>query len=159
MAKFLVTIIWSPFGFHIVDILPPKVKFNSAYFITHILNPLVNKKTEYGFQNGKRKVDLHLDNCKVHNSKVSIDTTEENGFKRLDHSPYSPDLAPSDFFLFGYIKEKLRGSKYTSADALEDGIKYILSQIPKEMLLAVFDEWMKRCEAVIANEGSYIDEL
>jgi hypothetical protein len=29
--------------------------------------------------------------------------------KQALHRPYSPDLAPSDFFLFGYDKGKLTG--------------------------------------------------
>jgi hypothetical protein len=30
--------------------------------------------------------------------------------KRLLHPVYSPDFTPSDFFLFGYLKEKLTAS-------------------------------------------------
>jgi hypothetical protein len=29
--------------------------------------------------------------------------------KQAHYPPYSPDLAPSDFFLFGYVKRKLTG--------------------------------------------------
>ena len=41
---------------------------------------------------------LHFDNARPHAAEHEVD---EMGFKKLPHPPYSPDLAPSDFFLFG----------------------------------------------------------
>ena len=35
------------------------------------------------------------------------------GFELLDHPPYSPDLAPSDYRLFPKLKEHLRGKKFS----------------------------------------------
>ena len=51
---------------------------------------------------------LRLDNYRVHNSKVTLEKTEEYSFKRAPHPAYSPDIAPSDFFLFRYMKEMLK---------------------------------------------------
>jgi histone-lysine N-methyltransferase SETMAR len=34
----------------------------------------------------------------------------------LEHPPYSPDLAPSDFFLFPKIKEILKGRHFDETD-------------------------------------------
>ncbi len=42
---------------------------------------------------------LH-DNAAPHTAKVTKETLESLGFRVLPHSPYSPDLAPSDFHLF-----------------------------------------------------------
>jgi histone-lysine N-methyltransferase SETMAR len=36
------------------------------------------------------------------------------GFQRLDHPPYSPDLAPSDCHLFPGLKNKLNGQHFSS---------------------------------------------
>jgi plasmid stabilization system protein ParE len=33
----------------------------------------------------------------------------QNGWELLSHPPYSPDLAPSDYHLFGPLKDRLRG--------------------------------------------------
>jgi hypothetical protein len=33
---------------------------------------------------------------------------EENGLRIAPHPPDSHDLTPSDFFLFGYVKERLK---------------------------------------------------
>ena len=37
---------------------------------------------------------------------------QELGFELLPHPPYSPDLAPSDFFLFSNLKRMLAGKKF-----------------------------------------------
>jgi transposase len=45
---------------------------------------------------------------------------EENGLWFAPHPPYSPDLAPSDFFLFTYAKEHLKGMMFPSYEELLD---------------------------------------
>jgi hypothetical protein len=42
------------------------------------------------------------------------------------HPHYSPDLAPSDFFLFGYVKERLKGMVFLSYEELLDGIREVV---------------------------------
>ena len=36
------------------------------------------------------------------------------GFQCLDHPPYSPDLAPSDYHLFPGLKKQLKGHHFSS---------------------------------------------
>jgi hypothetical protein len=50
-------------------------------------------------------------------------------------SPYSPDLAPSDFFLFGYVKRKLMGYRAETPFELLVRIRIILAEIPCEIRL------------------------
>jgi hypothetical protein len=44
---------------------------------------------------------------------VVTDKSDEKNLKRMPHSVYSPDLSPCDFFLFGYLKDKLIDKQYT----------------------------------------------
>ncbi len=46
-----------------------------------------------------RPCPLH-DNAAPHTTNVTKETLESLGFRVSPHSPYSPDLAPSDFHLF-----------------------------------------------------------
>jgi hypothetical protein len=55
-------------------------------------------------------------------------------------SPCSPDLAPSDFFLFAYVKGKLMGYRAETPSELLVRILVILAEIPGETLNAVFLE-------------------
>ena len=67
-----------------------------------------------------------------------------DNFKRALHPAYSPDIAPSDFFLFGYIKEKLRGQLFTKRDELLDEIYTKIYEIPHPLERKVFNEWKSR---------------
>jgi hypothetical protein len=51
-------------------------------------------------------------------------------------------LAPSDFFLFGYVKGKLMEYRTEIPSELLVHIWVILAEIPRETLNAVFLEWM-----------------
>jgi hypothetical protein len=75
--------------------------------------------------------------------------------KFAPHPPYSPDLAPSDFFLFGYLNRELRSCFFSSVEELLGDVNRLLSDIPAEMLVSVFHEWVSRCERVIAGEGMF----
>ena len=56
--------------------------------------------SSYGGEN-ERGVELLLhDNAPVHASAVSKEAIRKAGFTELPHPAYSPDLAPSDYYLF-----------------------------------------------------------
>ena len=40
------------------------------------------------------------------------------GIKTVPHRPYSPDLAPCDFWLFPKLKENLRGGRYETMEEM-----------------------------------------
>ena len=50
---------------------------------------------------------LH-DKAPVHMSAKSQAAIQQCGFQQLSHPPYSPDLAPSDYFLFRVVKNFFR---------------------------------------------------
>jgi len=54
---------------------------------------------------------LH-DNAPAHTAGVATSVAAECGYELLPHPPYSPDLAPSDFYLFPLLKKHLRGRQY-----------------------------------------------
>jgi hypothetical protein len=49
--------------------------------------------------------------------------------KRAPHPAYSPDLAPSDFYLFGYVRQLLAGEGFPDRKALVGAINAILARI------------------------------
>jgi hypothetical protein len=62
-------------------------------------------------------------------------------------------LTPSDFFLFGDIKEKLMGYRAETSSELLVRIRFILAEIPHETLNAVFLEWMDRLQKCVQVDG------
>ena len=75
----------------------------------------------------------------------------------MDHPPYSPDLAPSDFWLFDYVKQRL--DDHTSAESLVKQITKIVNDIAKEEWQKRFYKWIERMELCIKNKGDYFEHL
>jgi hypothetical protein len=59
---------------------------------------------------------IHLDNCSIYTSQASTYWFEERVMHRMIHSPYLPDLAPSYFYLFPTVKEKLERMQMIDED-------------------------------------------
>jgi hypothetical protein len=71
-------------------------------------------------------------------------------------SAYSPDLAPSNFFISVYFKGKLMGYRAETPFKLLLGVRVILAEIPRETLNAVFLEWMERLQKCVQVDGEYV---
>jgi hypothetical protein len=61
----------------------------------------------------KRVLFLH-DNAPAHRALATQKKLAYLGFLCLDHPPYSPDLAPSDYHLFPGLKKQLIGRHFSS---------------------------------------------
>jgi hypothetical protein len=73
----------------------------------------------------------------------------------VTHPPYLPDLAPSDFFFFGHVKNRLQGIVFRSNGELLAGIREVLDEIPVETLQDAFEHWIERFELVSQNNDNY----
>jgi hypothetical protein len=151
----MTTIVWNPSGFHVVKALPKWSKFNADCYINNILVAISDWRRLTGgmWQN---KLWIHADNAHPHIAKVSSDYIARNEIKTAPHPSYSPDLAPSGFFLFGYGKGKLMGYQAGSATELLVRIQVILAEILREALNMVFLEWMQRMQKYINSDGEYV---
>jgi len=59
----------------------------------------------------------------------------------LEHPAYSPDLAPSDFFLFPKIKEIMKGRHF---DDIRSNTTAALKAIPQTQFQNCFEGWTRR---------------
>ena len=62
---------------------------------------------------------FHQDNAPVPNSILVTDYLAKIGIKTVPHRPYSPELAPCDFWLFPKLKEKLRACRYETIEEVK----------------------------------------
>jgi hypothetical protein len=130
----------------------PKVRtFNAKYYRDNIFAALTQLQPE----DDGRKLVLHADNARVHTAQKCRTFCEENGLRLAPHPPDSPDLAPSDFVLFGYVKECLKRMVFPSYEELFDAVAEVVTGIESETLTAVFEHWMERLEWVFKNSSDY----
>ena len=63
-------------------------------------------------------------------------------WEAMEHPAYSPDLAPSDFHLFGLLKEALRGRRFScDDDDVKAAVHQWLRAQPKHFLLMALKSW------------------
>jgi hypothetical protein len=62
------------------------------------------------------------------------------------------------FFLFGYLKEKLKGMHFSDSHELKESVKHLMAEIPGELLCRVLQNWKERLRRVIELEGEYYDK-
>ena len=78
----------------------------------------------------------------------------------FSHSPYSPDLAPCDFWAFPVLKRRIAGQKFDGDDEMKWAVLTEMARMSKEKkgLDHVFDMWEKRLRRVIEVKGDYIEK-
>ncbi|XP_071453429.1 protein GVQW3-like [Hetaerina americana] len=101
---------------------------------------------------------LHHDNVPSHTALVVSDFLAKHGVATLPHPPYSPDLAPPDFFLFPKIKRSLKGMRYGTLDAVKEAVTICLREVPDDAFAGAFQEWERRWNKCIDSQGSYLEE-
>ena len=79
---------------------------------------------------------LH-DNAPAHRALATQTKLAYLGFQCLDHLPYSPDLAPSDYYLFLGLKKQLKGRHFSSdAEVIAAAKTWLDGQISEIFLVA-----------------------
>ena len=75
----------------------------------------------------------------------------------LEHPPYSPDLAPCDFFLFPKIKSGLKGTRFESVDAVKKQVTQLMYNLSEKDLQHYFQQWMIHMKRFRDREGDYFE--
>ena len=59
----------------------------------------------------------------------------------MSYPPYSPDLTPNDFFLFPYVKNNIRGQRFSLSEEAVDAFRMHVLGIPQSEWQKCFDNW------------------
>ena len=71
----------------------------------------------------------------------------------------SPDLSPCDFFLPGYLKEKVFKHRSRSLEDLKERIQQEIDSIPPELTRRVMKNFRERLQQCVANDGRLMSDL
>ena len=82
----------------------PKISTITGVYCASLLDQLRTAIREKRQGKLSKGVLLQQDNAKVHTCKVAMDAVARNGYELIPHPAYSPDLVPSDLFLFPNLK-------------------------------------------------------
>ena len=78
------------------------------------------------------------------------------GWEVLSHPPYSPDLAPSDYHLFGFVKNQMRGQHYETNEALHAAVRQCLRAAGTEFYRKEIFKLPERWEKCVQRNGDYV---
>jgi hypothetical protein len=79
-------------------------KTNSICLVEYVLRPLTDFNYPQGRRTHERRVMPRFDNAPVYNTEGVQESLANFGFRRMEHSPSGPGLAPCDFCLFSAMK-------------------------------------------------------
>ena len=116
-GKVMASVFWDAHGIIFIDYLEKGKTITGAYYC-ELLDRL---KTEIAIKRphlAKKKALYHHDNAPAHSSMIAQAKLHEIKFEMVPQPPYSPDLSPSDFYLFPNLKRWLTGQQFYSNEEL-----------------------------------------
>ena len=81
---------------------------------------------------------LHHNNTPAHTSHLMQHFLAKHGTAQWQQPPYSPDLAPCDFFLFPRLKKVLKGHRFETTEDIKRNSTKTLFDIPKKEFAKYF---------------------
>jgi hypothetical protein len=73
-------------------------------------------------------------------------------------APYSPDLSPLDFFLWGWIRERVYRTEPLDLNDLQSRIQRAFDDLPQEMIDRAIDSYERRLRRCIEVEGKSVEQ-
>jgi transposase len=138
-----------------LNFFPKGTKFNQDYFINMVLPNLYSEKRRIARRKGLPSFSVHMNNSMCYNGAKITEKLEKRHIARAPHPPYSPDLSPCDFWLFGILKQKMKERVFQSEEQNLAAVTESWNEFKFEGVQRVFHNWMEHLMWVIANSGEY----
>ena len=114
------------------------------------------KVTPLGGKVTKGVLFLH-DNAPAHRPLATLKKLVYEGFHCLDHPPYSPDPAPSDYHLFPKLKKQLKGCHFSSDADVIAAVETWLDGQTSNFFLSGLQKLEQRAKKCIELRGEYVE--
>jgi [histone H3]-lysine36 N-dimethyltransferase SETMAR len=157
-GKVMVTVFWDCEGVILVDPLAHGATINADRYVHSLELP---QKELRKSRPGKlqSRILLLQDNARPHTAKTTLAAIRQKKWELLPHPPYSPDLAPSDYWLFGPMKDSLRGQRYETEKALMADLRKWIQAQSKDWFAAGLRKLPERWHKCIEEHGGYVEKL
>lgn len=158
--KVMLTVFWDCKGVIMTDYFVQRAKkgMDGLYYselIEKLYQTLAKKRR------GMRQKNpiLLIDNAPIHNDQRVIDILSKKNFEILEHPPYSPDLAPSDYYLFKFLKNWLRSrAAFDNLEQIKQEIDAWFDAKPASFYERAFDLLKEKISIVSQSDGNYLEE-
>ena len=157
-GKVMATVFWDIKGVLLLDFLERNHTVTGQHYSDQLeeqLHPSIRSKRRGLLSKG---VMLQHDNARAHTANVTSSTITKLGWEVLVHPPYSPDLAPSDYHLFGPLKDHLGGMKFDTNDDVKNAVQNWLHIMPETFFSAGIRALPTRWKKCIEVQGDYVEK-
>jgi [histone H3]-lysine36 N-dimethyltransferase SETMAR len=137
--------------------IQPGAKINATYYQDQVLEPFFNKDPLW-----KPRFIFHQDSAPAHTARTTLQWLDKRGIRYItpeEWMPSSPDCAPCDYFLWGYLKSQISKRNPKTMDGLKKVIRDEARKIPQEMINNALRAWPKRCLQVYRERGGNIEQF
>ncbi|PNF20470.1 hypothetical protein B7P43_G07694 [Cryptotermes secundus] len=154
-VKEMCTVFWYRLGVIFLDFLEVGETGNSEWYKT-----LTKLKALISQVRLEKQTTFHLqhDNARPHTSLATTAQIAKFGWTVLPHQPHSPDLAPSDFHLFGPMKDGLCGQHFPDNDAVIGAVRKWLASAGADFYGYGIQALVHRWQKCITNSGDYVEK-
>lgn len=156
-GKVMLSVFWDCHGVIITDYARKGQTITGASYrdLLTKLREVVKVKRRGVLTKGLRL--LH-DNAPAHSAHVTVTLASELGYDILPHPPYSPDLAPSDFFLFHRLKSPLRGKRFNDDEEVISEVEDFFNSQTEDFYDKGIRQIIHRYEKCVDLGGSYVEK-
>ncbi|CAK9801764.1 Histone-lysine N-methyltransferase SETMAR [Anthophora plagiata] len=107
-------------------------------------------------QFNRKGVVFHQDNARPHTSLVTRQKLLQLEWDTMPHPPYSPDLAPSDYYFFRSLQNFLDGKTFTLNEEVKNHLDQFFASKDQKFyergIMLLPERWQK----VLDQNGQYI---
>lgn len=156
-GKVLASVFWDAQGILFIDYLQKGLTLNSDYYMKLLvtLKQVIGEKRP---KMQKKKILFHQDNAPCHKSAVTMKKLDDLGYELLPHPPYSPDLAPSDYYLFSNLKLHLQGRRYKSNEEVIDETNAYFEEKDESFFKRGIEMLQGRWSKCVELQGDYVED-
>jgi hypothetical protein len=130
-------------------------KFDSGYCVNKVLTPLFESLDDRrGETFGKVMIDTG--HGRSREARISQQFLVQKGMRTVIHLSPWVDIAPSAFYLSGYVETLLRGELFETDETFSSEVEVIMGTLEKSTLYRVFLEWMTRLEQYIETNVDHV---
>lgn len=154
--KVMLCVWWGVSGIIHFELLPTGLTITAERYcdqLSRVYNALLQKRP--ALVNRKNVILLH-DNARPHVAKIVKDKLLEMGWETLAHPPYSPDLAPSDYYLFRSLQNYLAEKRFENEGDVQHALQEYFESKSAEFYRAGINSLPARWQQVIDNDGCYL---
>jgi hypothetical protein len=91
-------------------------------------------------------------------ARATVATITDLHFDTLPHLPHSPDLAPSDYHMFGPLKEAMGGKKFRSDEEVHQAVHKWLHTRPQEFFSRGIRALSVRWRKFVERQEDYVEK-